>query len=108
MRNLEVVIPPLLEQGIQVLIYAGEDDFICNWLGNWRWVNAMLWSGQQSFNSSSQVSWQVNGSEAGILTSSGALNFLKVHNSGHMVPMDQPQAALSMITQFIQGTLASQ
>lgn len=108
MRNLEVVIPPLLEQGIQVLIYAGEDDFICNWLGNWRWVNAMVWSGQPSFNSSSQVSWQVNGSEAGILTSSGALNFLKVHNSGHMVPMDQPQAALSMITQFIQGTLASQ
>lgn len=33
MRNLEVDIPSLLEDGIKVLIYAGEFDFICNWLG---------------------------------------------------------------------------
>ncbi|CAH9072302.1 unnamed protein product [Cuscuta epithymum] len=33
MRNYDVGIPALLEQGINVLIYAGEFDFICNWLG---------------------------------------------------------------------------
>jgi serine carboxypeptidase-like clade IV len=33
MRNFEVDIPELLEDGIKVLIYAGEFDFICNWLG---------------------------------------------------------------------------
>ena len=33
MRNLEVGIPALLEDGIKVLIYAGEYDLICNWLG---------------------------------------------------------------------------
>lgn len=33
MRNLEVGIPALLEDGIRVLIYAGEYDLICNWLG---------------------------------------------------------------------------
>lgn len=33
MRNLEVGIPALLEDGIKVLIYAGEQDLICNWLG---------------------------------------------------------------------------
>lgn len=33
MRNLEVGIPTLLEEGIKVLIYAGEYDLICNWLG---------------------------------------------------------------------------
>lgn len=33
MRNLEVGIPSLLEDGIKVLIYAGEYDLICNWLG---------------------------------------------------------------------------
>ncbi|KAL7587858.1 hypothetical protein Lser_V15G36882 [Lactuca serriola] len=32
MRNLEVRIPVLLEDGIQMLVYAGEYDFICNWL----------------------------------------------------------------------------
>ncbi|XLR58508.1 hypothetical protein HN51_012881 [Arachis hypogaea] len=33
MRNIEVGIPALLEDGIQVLVYAGEEDLICNWLG---------------------------------------------------------------------------
>lgn len=33
MRNLEVGIPALLEDGIHMLIYAGEYDLICNWLG---------------------------------------------------------------------------
>lgn len=33
MKNLEVGIPQLLEDGINLLIYAGEYDLICNWLG---------------------------------------------------------------------------
>ncbi|KAL2549605.1 Carboxypeptidase [Forsythia ovata] len=32
MRNLEVGIPTLLEDGIKLLVYAGEYDLICNWL----------------------------------------------------------------------------
>lgn len=33
MRNLEVGIPELLADGIKMLVYVGEYDFICNWLG---------------------------------------------------------------------------
>lgn len=33
MRNLEIGIPVLLEDGMKVLIYAEEYDVICNWLG---------------------------------------------------------------------------
>lgn len=33
MRNLETGIPALLEDGIKMLVYAGEYDLICNWLG---------------------------------------------------------------------------
>lgn len=33
MRNLEVGIPALIEDGINLLVYAGEYDLICNWLG---------------------------------------------------------------------------
>ena len=35
MRNLEVGIPALLEDGIKLLVYAGEYDLICNWLGKY-------------------------------------------------------------------------
>ncbi|GKV01294.1 hypothetical protein SLEP1_g13858 [Rubroshorea leprosula] len=33
MKNLAVGIPELLEDGIRVLLYEGEYDLICNWLG---------------------------------------------------------------------------
>ncbi|KAF4346613.1 hypothetical protein G4B88_003879 [Cannabis sativa] len=107
MRNLEVGIPALLEDGIKVLVYAGEYDLICNWLGNSRWVHAMDWSGQKQFDSSSTVPFVVDGAEAGLLKGHGPLTFLRVHEAGHMVPMDQPKAALAMLTRWMQGKLTT-
>ncbi|KAM0000889.1 putative carboxypeptidase C [Helianthus debilis subsp. tardiflorus] len=105
MRNLEVEIPALLEDKIQLLVYAGEYDLICNWLGNSRWVHAMSWSDQKDFISASNVSFIVDGKEAGILKNHGPLTFIKVHNAGHMVPMDQPRAALKMLELWTTGKL---
>ena len=31
----------LLEKELPVLIYAGDKDFICNWLGNQAWTNRL-------------------------------------------------------------------
>ncbi|CAM8967168.1 unnamed protein product [Rhodiola kirilowii] len=104
MKDYEVVIPPLLEEGIKVLIYAGEYDFICNWLGNSKWVNAMAWSGQSSFAAANMTSYIVDGQEAGLVKSFGPLTFLKVHNAGHMVPMDQPKVSLQMIRGWMNGS----
>ncbi|VAI53224.1 unnamed protein product [Triticum turgidum subsp. durum] len=78
MRNLEVGIPALLEDGINVLIYAGEYDLICNWLGNSRWVHSMEWSGQKDFAKTAESSFLVDDAQAGVLKSHGALSFLKV------------------------------
>ncbi|XP_068634901.1 serine carboxypeptidase-like [Aristolochia californica] len=106
MKNLEVGIPSLVEDGIEVLIYAGEYDLICNWLGNFRWVNAMEWSGQKMFVDAPMSPFIVDGKEAGLLKTYGPLSFLKVHDAGHMVPMDQPMAALEMLKRWTQGTLS--
>ncbi|XP_004307353.1 PREDICTED: serine carboxypeptidase-like [Fragaria vesca subsp. vesca] len=106
MRNLEVGIPTLLEDGIQLLVYAGEYDLICNWLGNSRWVHAMEWSGQNKFVNSPEIPFVVDDSEAGVLKNYGPLSFLKVHDAGHMVPMDQPKAALEMLKRWTQGSLS--
>ncbi|RYQ99090.1 hypothetical protein Ahy_B07g086949 [Arachis hypogaea] len=95
----------LLEDGIQVLVYAGEEDLICNWLGNSRWVHAMEWSGQKEFGAASTVPFFVDGAAAGTLKSHGPLAFLKVNEAGHMIPMDQPKAALQMLTNWMQGKL---
>eukprot|EP00262_Sarcandra_glabra_P005779 TRINITY_DN175_c1_g1_i1.p1 TRINITY_DN175_c1_g1~~TRINITY_DN175_c1_g1_i1.p1 ORF type:complete len:501 (+),score=82.01 TRINITY_DN175_c1_g1_i1:332-1834(+) len=105
MRNMEVGIPALIEDGIKLLVYAGEYDLICNWLGNSRWVHSMEWSGQEKFVGSPNVPFVVDGAEAGLLKSHGPLSFLKVHDAGHMVPMDQPKAALEMLKRWTKGKL---
>ena len=41
MRSYENKIPDQLNDGIRVLIYAGDQDYICNWLGNQAWTQAL-------------------------------------------------------------------
>lgn len=49
-----------------------------NRAGNSRWVHAMEWSDKEEFVASSEVPFEVDGSEAGLLKSHGPLSFLKV------------------------------
>ncbi|KAL9246290.1 hypothetical protein vseg_019845 [Gypsophila vaccaria] len=106
MRNLEVGIPDLLQDEVKMLVYAGEFDLICNWLGNWRWVHSMEWNGQKDFAAAPEIPFEVDGLQAGTLKTHGPLSFLKVHDAGHMVPMDQPKASLEMLKRWIDGSLA--
>jgi serine carboxypeptidase-like clade 4 len=108
MRDYEPLIPPMLEGGIRAMIYAGENDFICNWLGNLRWVKAMEWSGQKGFNGESPQPFVVDQAGetdviGGEVREYGLLSFVKISQAGHMVPMDQPRNALTMIERFVQG-----
>ncbi|KAK6945814.1 Peptidase S10, serine carboxypeptidase [Dillenia turbinata] len=103
MRNLEEGIPTLLKDGVKLLVYAGEYDLICNWVGNSRWVHAMDWAAKQSFVGSAKVPFLVNGAETGVLETYGPLSFLKVHDAGHMVPMDQLKAALEILQRWTMG-----
>ena len=107
MRDLEPVIPAMLESGVRALVYAGDEDFICNWLGNQRWTLAMPWSGQKDFNEAAknEKKFVVDGEEAGsaIEVEGGPLTFLRVFDAGHMVPMNQPRHAQEMLARFVAG-----
>lgn len=103
MKNFELGIPWLLKDGVKLLIYAGEYDLICNWLGNSRWVDKMVWSGQRGYLSAPYSEFVVEGVKAGLQKSYGPLTFLKVYDAGHLVPMDQPKASLEMLRRWMQG-----
>ncbi|KNC83750.1 hypothetical protein SARC_04026 [Sphaeroforma arctica JP610] len=92
----------LLEEGIRVLVYAGEADYICNWMGNRAWVDALSWHGKAGMNAAVDRPFIVAGKEAGIVKNFDIFTFLTVHDSGHMVPLDQPEAALALFNTFIE------
>merc|ERR1712166_535757 len=103
MKNQQYTVPPLLAAGVDVLIYAGDADFICNWMGNKAWTLALNWPGSTGFNAAADHDWSVAGKKAGTARSSEGFTFLQVNNAGHMVPRDQPENALAMINNFISG-----
>jgi len=111
MKNYHMLIPPMLAGGIDVLIYAGDQDFICNWLGNEKWVQALEWAHKAEFNAAAKKPYVVSGKELGAkdgkevgeLQSYSNFHFLRVYQAGHMVPLDQPEAALGMLNDLLAG-----
>ena len=93
----------MLENGVRVLVYHGEYDYICNWYGGYNWVKNLEWEYNSEWNKAANMSWSVNGEIAGYNITYGGLTFLKVLNAGHLVPMDQPTNAMAMIQQFTIG-----
>jgi len=108
MKNFHTKLPDLLGAGLQVLIYAGDVDYICNWLGNKKWALALEWPHKADFNAAEDKSYQVEGKAAGRVRSASGFHFMQVFQAGRMVPMDQPAVALQMLNDFIQGKLAAE
>lgn len=108
MRPYVDELPPLLEDGLRILIYSGDADFICNWMGNKAWTLELPWSGHEEFKSAKDSDWlSPAGKKVGELrsTKDGQFAFLRVNGAGHMVPYDQPEAALEMLNQWVHNEL---
>lgn len=102
-RRYDGLLPELLAAGVRTLVYAGDQDFICNWIGNSRWLAALDWPHAQEWRDAPDLTWFVGTQPAGLARTTHALTFLRVYQAGHMVPMDQPAHALDMITRFIRN-----
>jgi cathepsin A (carboxypeptidase C) len=89
-----------LNAGFPALVYTGDVDFICNYLGNQAWTLALEWNYKDDFNTAEPHDWN-NGK--GLARESNNLTFLQVYDAGHMVPSDQPEASLDMLKTFLSG-----
>lgn len=104
MKPIQRTVPGLLKQ-IPVLVYAGDADYICNWLGNRAWTEALEWPGKTAFNQATVVPLRLggNGKEYGKLKHSGNFNFMQIYAAGHMVPGDQPEVSADFFNRWIAG-----
>lgn len=103
MQPFHRLVPGILEQ-IPVLIYAGDADFICNWLGNQAWTKALEWPGQKAFNKAGLNDLKLGGGDKyGQVQSSGNLTFMRIFAAGHMVPLNQPEPSLDFVNRWVGG-----
>ncbi|KIK71004.1 hypothetical protein GYMLUDRAFT_33108 [Collybiopsis luxurians FD-317 M1] len=109
-HNSAILLPDLINNGVRLLVYAGNADMMCNFIGNERWVEALETKFHDEFKSANSIPWITakGGKLAGTVRSAGNVGFgagnvtfVTVHEAGHMVPYDQPEAALDLITRWI-------
>lgn len=93
----------VLDSGLPVLIYAGDKDFICNWLGNQGWTNRLEWKGSAGFSAAPVQKWHNGKTHAGDVKNYDKFTFLRIFDGGHMVPFDQPENSLDMVNRWISG-----
>ncbi|KAM9482205.1 lysosomal protective protein isoform 2-T2 [Clarias gariepinus] len=84
----------------RVLVYNGDTDMACNFLGDEWFVESL----QQEVQVQRRA-WLYNNGETqqigGFVKEFSNLTFLTVKGSGHMVPTDKPIAAYAMFSRFI-------
>jgi carboxypeptidase C (cathepsin A) len=95
------VLVELLNNDIRVLLYNGQFDYICNHLGTEMALENLNWAYLQEYKENGRYTWLVDKKIAGYSKSARNLTFLQVNGASHMVPYDVPQAALDMITRFV-------
>ncbi|CCC70696.1 hypothetical protein NCAS_0F02120 [Naumovozyma castellii] len=105
MKPYQKAVTSILNQDLPVLVYAGDKDFICNWLGNRAWTDVLPWKDSEEFAKQPIRNWtaKATGEVAGEVKSFGRLTYLRVLGGGHMVPYDVPENSLSFVNEWING-----
>ncbi|OMJ68335.1 hypothetical protein SteCoe_34254 [Stentor coeruleus] len=104
MNSSIIYFPYILSQGVNVMIYNGQDDLIVNSPGVENMMANIDWINAQDFEQASKIEWTVNDEIAGYVQTYDNLTFVLVLASGHMAPYDQPINIKDMVERFINGT----
>lgn len=103
-RSFISTLSTVVQTGIQVVIWAGDADQICNWFGGLASANAITYSGSSKFNAAGVANYTVAGVSSGTFKNVGNLSWLRVFGAGHEVPYYQPATALQVFKQTMGKT----
>ncbi|KAH8433962.1 putative carboxypeptidase S1 [Aspergillus melleus] len=101
-RSFLSALSEVVQSGISVLVWAGDADWICNWVGNYDVANAVEFDGQDEFKGKSLKPYTVNGTEKGTFKTVDNFSFLRVYEAGHEVPYYQPEVSFQAFQQTLQ------
>lgn len=90
------LLPSILEQ-IPIILFNGNRDIICNYIGTENFIKEMKWNGQTGFPEDAYFDWKYGNVTAGYIKKDRNLTFVNVFDASHMVPFDKPEISRSLI-----------
>lgn len=90
------LLPSLLEE-VPILLFNGNRDIICNYIGTEAFIKELEWNGQKGWDDDTVYDWLFDDNLAGYVRNSRNLTFVNVFNSSHMVPFDLPYTSRSLM-----------
>ncbi|KAI0375946.1 alpha/beta-hydrolase [Pilatotrama ljubarskyi] len=99
--NSSITVLPRVLERIPVLLFVGDQDLICNYVGIESMIQAMHWNGETGLGKVQTQSWTVDGNPAGTWVGSRNLTYVKIFNASHMVGYDVPHVTHDMMLRFM-------
>lgn len=105
------LLPDLLKE-MDILLFSGAEDLICNHLGTEAFISNMEWSGGKGFevtpgNWAPRQEWTFEGENAGFWQQARNLTYVLFNNASHMVPFDYPRRSRDMLDRFLGVDISS-
>ncbi|KAJ4005534.1 hypothetical protein NW766_011084 [Fusarium irregulare] len=75
----------IVRDGVQVLIWAGDSDYVCNWVGTKRVADAVDWPRKKEFADKSLQPYRVQSVQKATFKSVNNLHYARVFDAGHNV-----------------------
>lgn len=105
------LLPGILDR-IPILLFSGDQDFICNHLGTEDMIHNMYWQNATGFEDPShpgswipRQSWIFEGDHVGYYQEARNLTYVLFFNASHMVPYDYPRRVRNMFERFVEVDL---
>ncbi|KAM3137794.1 hypothetical protein pb186bvf_010044 [Paramecium bursaria] len=91
-------------KNIPVIVYNGQNDLICSGPGTSRWTYQLTHNNTSEFQKLDfePIRLVKDGTVVGYKKQAGNLWYWTINNAGHLVPYDQPEAALYLVKTFVE------
>ncbi|KAG9091394.1 hypothetical protein FS749_016584 [Ceratobasidium sp. UAMH 11750] len=108
-RSSSVLLPELIEDGLRLLVYAGDADLLCPGMSQIPWMENLKTTLQQQFINSPTLPLRKHNRTAGTTRSvgekgeAGQIALVEIYDAGHMAPHDRPDVSLDMFNRWIEN-----
>ncbi|KAJ3317875.1 Cell death protease [Boothiomyces sp. JEL0866] len=98
--NASIILFPDLLSKIEIVLFVGDRDLICNIIGIRNMVQFLEWGGEKGLKTEPEE-WKLDDEMVGTIHKDRNLSLYTIFGGSHMTAFDQPEATLDMIRRIL-------